>query len=352
MLRRRFSSYLPLAALVLAALLPTTPAASQTPAAGAATTRPSGGAALSPSDQADALYREGLELGKAKDWPRAYQKFLHAYQLKKSFDIASNLGAAEFNLKKYTDAAEHLRYGLSVYPPNGKPEAKKSVEEVFAKAKAEVGVLRLKVSPAGAEVKVNDRAVGASDNRDEVFVEVGDVRVEGGLKGYEPFSKTVTIPKGGAAEVEVTLKAATGAGPTASATVAPTGTVITPGPNMGLLVTGIGVTAASLGVGIGLMVASGGKLNEGKAQRDDLLKDPTAKAACDRPDPEPRCKPAALDEASLLGNVGVPMLVGGFVVGAATLVYGLVTRSKVQPPVKAGAVIHTTGGAVFIGGNW
>jgi hypothetical protein len=55
------------------------------------------------------------------------------------------------------DAAEHLGHSLAIFPVVGKPEAKKVTEEMFAKAVANVGTIRLTVSPAQARVRVAGR---------------------------------------------------------------------------------------------------------------------------------------------------------------------------------------------------
>ena len=353
---RRF--HLALGAVVcLAALTASGPAASQVPGRSGAGAAATGTASATPADRADELYRKGIAAGAAKDWPHAFQFLWDAYQLKKSYDIEGNLGTAELRLGKFQAAAEHLAHSLTLFPVNGSPDAKAKTEGLLEEAKKEVGILRLTVTPPDALVKVGGRQLGPEDSRNQVFVEPGEMRVEaGGVENFEGTSQSVKVAKGQI--VNVTLALTPLAKPTATtsgtATAGPAATGVPSADPLRtpLIVSGIAVTAATLGIGIGLLVASSGKLDEGKKQRDELLKDPTARAACNRPEPEPRCKLSALDEASTLGNVGVPMLVGGVAVGAATLLYVLVARPKTPPPIQAGVTVQSKGGGLFVGGNW
>src|SRR5688572_17441641 len=66
--------------------------------------------------KAEELSRKGRELFVAQDYAGAYEAQLAAWQLKKSFDIAANLGQVELKLAKHRDAAEHLAYALDHFP--------------------------------------------------------------------------------------------------------------------------------------------------------------------------------------------------------------------------------------------
>ncbi len=265
-----------------------------------------------------------------------------------------SLGTAELRLGKFVAAAEHLAHSLTLFPVNGSPDANAKTEALLEEAKKEVGTLRLAITPAAALVKVGDRQLTAEDRRDQVFVEPGEMRVSaGGVDDYEGASQSVKVAKGQVVDVTLTLKKSVQIMPTASGTpsAVPSATPVDP-IRTPLLVTGTIVGVAAVAAGIGLLVGSSAKLDEGKRQRDELLQDPTAWAACNKPQPEPRCKLGALDEASTFGNVGVPLLVGGVAVGAATLIYALVARPKAPPPIQAGATVSSKGGGLFVSGNW
>ena len=317
----------PLLALLLCAAY-SIPAVSQPrPASPPATTAPAG----SPAEEADTLYREALVLAKAGEWPKAYQKLLHAFQIKKSFDIATNLGAVEYNLGKFTDAAEHLRYGLSIFPPNAKPELKKASEEVYAKARAQVSTVQLVVSPADADVKIDGRAI-PPDQRAEVFVQPGEIVVEGGAKGYEPFRENWNALKNWTMHVRVTLKPLGSAGPTASVTttVAPTSVPVSPGPNKALVIGGAAVAGAVLIVGGVLVGVAQGTRSQLQA---DAPKRPDGTAACSSSEPASGAHATCNDlraraaVGNALGQSGIALLFVGAVLGAGTAVYGAWPRS-------------------------
>lgn len=348
--RRRLPRILPFLALLLGAGFPT-PAASQPPP-GAATR--GAAPAASPAEEADALYRDSLVLAKAGEWPKVYQKLLHALQLKKSFDIATNLGAAEYNLSKFADAAEHLRYGLSIFPPNGKPEAKKASEDILAKAKAQVGTVRLSVTPADADLTVNGRPI-PQDQRTEVFVEAGEVTIEAGAKGFEPFATKVQVAKGGAVDVPVVLKAVAEIAPSATVTTtaAPTSAPVSEGPNKALVIAGGAVAGA-------VMIVGGVLVGVAEGTRSQLQADAPKKAdgspACASSEPATGANAACNDiraraaMGNALGQSGIALLIVGAAVGAGTAVYGLWPRGDKSPAAGVVPVIGPgTAGFVWSG---
>ena len=108
-----------------------------------------------PSDsagRADALYKQGNEAFKKGDLEAARTAYREAYALRQSFDIAGNLGAVEFQLGAYRDAAEHLAASLRAAPVNGSPESKAKMAKLLADAKARVATLVVTTSEPGADV--------------------------------------------------------------------------------------------------------------------------------------------------------------------------------------------------------
>src|ERR1700678_2908811 len=61
-------------------------------------------------DRADELFRSGNVLAKKDRWTEAEPLFREAWTLKRSYDIAGNLGIAEAALGRWCDAAEHLSF--------------------------------------------------------------------------------------------------------------------------------------------------------------------------------------------------------------------------------------------------
>lgn len=336
----------------------TAPAATATATATASAASAAPSAAPGPAaPNVQDLVKKFGEAAKAGDWPRAYEAMQAAFAMQKTYDILGNLGSAELELGKHRAAAEHLAWSLHEFPAIGKPEAKKVTAELLARATANVATLRLKISPPHARVRVGDRVFGPADYREMVFVEPGDVVISAGdAAGYAPLQKQLHAEKGKSEEVELSLKpegnGASSASPSASA--APSATPMTSGPNKAVLGTGIGVTAAGIGVGIGLLVAAAGKKGEADKLRQSLLeKDVFRICESDRSDPDCQRFFDAGYAGQTFGNVGASLLIGSGIVGAATVIYYVVTRRKpVAPPVKASVFIAPGDSAFTIEGKF
>jgi tetratricopeptide (TPR) repeat protein len=158
------------------------------------------------SDHADELFRAGNVLAKQDRWTEAEPLFREAWGLKRSYDIAGNLGIAEASLRRWRDAAEHLSFAMRTFPANGKPEHRKLLEGTLARALHEVATLRIEVAPEKADVLVDGKSVGTAPLADAVFLEPGTRTVRARLAGYETAAATVEAAKGAAIEVRLEMK--------------------------------------------------------------------------------------------------------------------------------------------------
>lgn len=324
-----------------AASQPATPASTSAPGASSAAPAGPAQAAL---DKADELYRKGNAAVAAKDWPRAFEHFLNAFQLKKSYDIEGNLGAAELKLGKYRDAAEHLLHSLTLFPVNGKEENKRRTEELLADAKKEVGILKLTISPPFALVNVGGRALKPGEPPEQVFVEPGEMRIEvGGTSDYEPTSRSVKVAKGQVVDLAIALKLAAKSGPTASVSASgiasgvPTTGPAVSGPRKEIVIAGGVVAGASLIAGAVLFGVATGMQGDLQA---DAPKNPDGTLTCAR-DASTGTTIKACDDFrdrlrgnNALGQAGVGFIVAGGAVGLGTVLYALLAPSA---PKSTGA---------------
>jgi len=76
-------------------------------------------AATSAAQQADELFLKGKALLKEGKKQEALAAYREAWKLRKSYDVAGNLGSLEIDLGLFRDAAEHLSYALSHYAASG-----------------------------------------------------------------------------------------------------------------------------------------------------------------------------------------------------------------------------------------
>lgn len=267
------------------------------------------------SDHADELFRAGNVLAKQDRWTEAEPLFREAWGLKRSYDIAGNLGIAEASLRRWRDAAEHLSFAMRTFPANGKPEHRKLLEGTLARALHEVATLKLEVTPEKAEVLVDGKSVGTAPLADAVFLEPGTRRVRARLAGYETKAATVEATKGAAIEVRLEMKK--------EVVVPPVPPPLRPARRSPMpgIVTG-SVAGAALATGIGLMVSSAAKRSTAQdmsnairgAQHSCVAGAQNFDASC------PAVK-SATQTSDTLHDAGVGVLIGAGALAVATGVY-------------------------------
>lgn len=167
------------------------------------------------ADSVEELYRRGNELYRQKRWQEAYDAYVAAFAVRKSVDIAGNLGDVALTLGKPREAAEHLALALRHFP-TGKPEARQRAEERLAQAKALVGTLTVTVNVEGARVLLGEREVGRAPLEHELYVEAGATHVRVTAPGYAEERRTVALDRGEAKSLVISLQ------PEAAPAVAPT----------------------------------------------------------------------------------------------------------------------------------
>ncbi len=187
-----------LAALLACAAAPRLAAAGDKPAPA-----PSPPAPPSP-ETADSLYNQGNDAYDRGDYALALELYAGAFKLRRSYDIARNLGLAELKLGKLRDAIGHFTYSLEQYPSN-RADTKKQVVEWLAQAKTQVGTLRLTVDPDTAACKLNGAPIPHEERDGDILVDPGETRLECAADGYRTEKRSVTIEKGAAETVTITL---------------------------------------------------------------------------------------------------------------------------------------------------
>ncbi len=157
--------------------------------------------AATTGDRAAELYRRATEQYRSTNLVEAEKLYSEAWSLQQSYDIATNLGAVELDLKKFRAAAEHLAFALRAFPARGKQDERDTIAQRLKLAKAEIATLRVRVNVDKADVSVNGKRVGVSPLTDEIFADAGTVTVEAGLDGYAPAKQQLVTKKGEARDV-------------------------------------------------------------------------------------------------------------------------------------------------------
>ncbi|WP_437590813.1 PEGA domain-containing protein [Sorangium sp. So ce1000] len=327
--------------------------------------------------RADASYRRGLRLYSDKKYVEAEAELESAWELGPTFDAAYNLGNTKYQLKKYREAATYLSFALRNWPRlKTVAKLRPTAEQRLAESRAQVGAVTVTVSIAGAEVLVDGKAVGRAPLEGEVFVDPGEHRVEARHLDYEPASQTVSVAKGGTAEVKLSMALVKGE-PQASAGATPDGGGSAAGATAGGPVAGqppagpvepqplpekrswvpvIALGAASvvgLGVGIGTTVASNAASGDAHTHSDAIIR---AGAQCVRPEPSwvERCEQVRSDasRADTRGNVARVAFIGAGVLAIGAATYALWPKSKRTEPIVALPVVHSGGAGLAVMGAW
>jgi hypothetical protein len=214
-------------------------------------------------DPAEEHFRRGNALYKEGKWAEAEGEYEKALALRKTNDVAANLGFAELRQEKWREAAEHFAFAVRSWPITGSAEKKAFALKALEEARGKVVALEVSVSVSGAEVYVDGRRVGVSPLEGEVFVEPGAHVVEAKLVGHEDAKQAVQGPAGSSKRVELTLKRKAEPG----SVEGPVGPVkkrsVVPAIVLG------GVAVAGAGAAIGMWVVANGKLEDvrGKAEQ-------------------------------------------------------------------------------------
>jgi hypothetical protein len=173
----------------------------------AATSTQHAHAQTSAADNARAtdLFKRGKQAFGRGDMAEAEQLFAEAWAIRKSSDIAANLGQSQLEQQKFRVAAEHFAWALANLLPSATDTQRKAVETGLARARAEVGMLRLNVKPEGASVLVGEQALGTDPTPHGVFVEPGEVIVSVKHPGFVSVDKRLMVAKGTEQAVDIQL---------------------------------------------------------------------------------------------------------------------------------------------------
>jgi tetratricopeptide (TPR) repeat protein len=151
------------------------------------------------------LFKSGMAAFSRNDMAEAERLFAEAFALRKSADIAANLGQSELEQQKYRAAAEHFQWALVNLLPSASDAQRRAVESGLARSRAEVGVLRLDIEPEGSDVLVGEQNLGKTPLTNDVYVDPGEVIVSVKHEGFVALDKRVMVGKGTEQAVEISL---------------------------------------------------------------------------------------------------------------------------------------------------
>lgn len=299
-------------------------------------------------DPAEERFRRGNAFYKEQKFAEAEAEYEAALALKKTHDIASNLGHAELKQQKHREGAEHLALAIRMWPPTSSAEKRAYAEGALAEARKHVGMITVKVSVAGALVAMDGKPVGLSPLEGELYMDPGSHVVEATLAGYELTRQAIDAKAGSTSGVELTLKPK-----------AETGPVVPPRTPKRSLVPAIvlgGVAVAGVAAGLGLYFGANGKLDDAtelagtiRSQNGTCKEGAQVHALCED-----------LASAKSTGKVLDGVAIGSFALGglaaAGAAVYLLWPAKENRLPEKRGQVsvypIVGAGGGVGVRGSF
>lgn len=312
--------------------------------------------------RADVFFKQGVRLYSDKKWAEAEAAFLSAWALNPTFDVAYNLGSAEYQLGKYRGAAEHLAFALHHWPLiDATSSLRKTAEQRFEESRAMVATLTVKVNVPRAEVFVDGKSVGRSPLEADIFVEPGAHTIEVKLDGYNDAKEAVQAAKGASQTVTLTLVASVpmpSTTATSSAAPAASSTPSAPPPKRSpvpaIAVGGVAVGAAA--VGVGFFVASNSKRDEVFTLDKTIVQQDHQH--CVGPGPIDKHCPEIINAArdrDTFNRVAIGAVVGAGVLAAGALAYLLWPApkpTKVRVDVHAAPTVGTGYGGLIIGGSF
>jgi hypothetical protein len=166
-------------------------------------------ALASEAERARELFREGNEAFAEGDLHGAYDAYQEAWALRRSFDVACNLGRTEAALGLDVAAAEHLDYCLRTFSTSARDEfrnAEQRFRVVLDGVLEKVGALRLVSRPLGAEVLIDGASMGNGPFENDLYLAPGEHRVVVRAKGYRQRELVLNVLAGSSQTIQVKLE--------------------------------------------------------------------------------------------------------------------------------------------------
>ena len=193
-----------------------------------------------------------------------------------------------------------------------------------------IGTVRVQVNIPRAEVFIDGQSVGLAPISEEIYVDPSSHVIEARADGYLPAQESFLASKGKTSDVSLTLVAPKGA-------------------NKTVIIAGGAVAGAAIIAGAVLLGVSTAKGSTLSSLQDEVK----ATGGCASETAGGKCEElrSAGQSKATLGNAGLWTLVGGGVVGVATLIYGVAGGAKApRTGVRVTPIVTGDGGGLIIGG--
>jgi tetratricopeptide (TPR) repeat protein len=136
-------------------------------------------------------FQRGVALYGETDYRAALVEFKRAYATSPNVAVLYNVGETEYQLQDYASALSTFERYLGEASPTDPHRAE--VEGTVEILRARVGHLAISTNPPGADVTVDDVAVGKTPLDKSVLVSIGRRKVVAALPGRPPISRYVDV---------------------------------------------------------------------------------------------------------------------------------------------------------------
>ncbi len=152
-----------------------------------------------------ALMKKALAAESAGHLSEAEALDKQAFDMKPTFDVATNLGIVEVEQGEWRAGCQHLSYATARFPVVLKKDIRENAMKRLAEASEHVARVHLNVAAAGATVTLDGTALGTSPITDVVCLDPGHHEFRSTRDGYEDASLPFEAGHGGP-PVELTIE--------------------------------------------------------------------------------------------------------------------------------------------------
>lgn len=162
--------------------------------------------------EAGAAFERGVGFFRDGDYTAAMVEFKKAYELDPNWRVLYNLGQTSKELREYSAALTSFERYLAEGGDQIDAERKKKVEGWITELKGKVATLNLKIAVEGADVTVDDIAVGKTPLDKPLVVNAGRRKISVTKSGYAPLNRFIDVAGTEQKSLELELVPLTGQG--------------------------------------------------------------------------------------------------------------------------------------------
>jgi hypothetical protein len=152
--------------------------------------------------EAGKRYETGLGMYAEGEFKLAVIEFERAYTLVPDYRVLYNIGQVRIQLGDYARARQVLEQYLKDGGDRISDDRKKAVQNDLTMLDGRTATLKVKTAD-GAEVLVDDRAMGKAPLAEPILLDAGDHRVTVRVEGHEPNETIVTLAGRDTSEIEL-----------------------------------------------------------------------------------------------------------------------------------------------------